>query len=65
MEDQEIEDWKKKIDAMSQTEMAQLWRFAPSGHPIFSSPLYDYFNVRFNSLGGFTPGISKAIGWRD
>lgn len=54
-----------KINQMSQFEMAQLWRFAPSGHPYFdgSKPFYPFFQKRFKELGGFTPAISKAIGW--
>ena len=65
MTDKEIQNWKDKIDKMSQIEMASLHRFAPSGHPIFDStlPLYDYFRIRFSNLGGMTPTISKAIGW--
>lgn len=64
MTDQQIEDAKKRIDDMSQTEMARLWRFAPSGHPFFDSdlPLFEHFQRRFTSLGGFTPTISKRIG---
>jgi len=54
-----------KINNMTQIEMARLWRFAPSGHPYFDSrlPYYEVFAARFRELGGFTPGISKAIGW--
>lgn len=65
MTDEEIKDWKENIDKMSQREMARLWRFAPSGHPVFQSdlPLSDYFDKRFKELGGFTPEISKSIGW--
>ena len=61
MNDEQVQEWKVKIDNMSQKEMASLWRFAPSGHPCFNStlPLSDYFNKRFK---GFTPEISKSIG---
>ena len=54
-----------KINQMSQVEMARLWRFAPSGHPWFdaSKPFFKIFEKRFKGLGGFTPTISKAIGW--
>ncbi len=54
--------WEDEIDSMSQTEMARLWRFAPSGHPIFDKtlPLFARFEKRFK---GFTPEISKSIGW--
>jgi hypothetical protein len=61
----EIEQWKQKIDEMTQMECAELQRFAPSGHPVFrsDSPLYEYFQAHFKSLGGMTPEISKAIGY--
>ena len=59
---------EKQIDAinnMSQLEMARLWRFAPSGHPWFDSskPFFKHFEERFQKLGGFTPEISKRLGW--
>ncbi len=63
MEEKEIVEHKKKIDAMNQTEMARLWRFAPSGHIYFSVELGEYFEKRFKALGFFTPAISKEIGW--
>lgn len=65
MTDKEIQDWKDKIDQMSQTEMARLWRFSPVGHIVFDTtlPLYDHFDKRFKLLGGMTPSISKEIGW--
>lgn len=64
---EEIEQFKKEIDAMSQMAMAKLWRFAPSGHPYFRNDIPELskrFNKRFAKLGGFTPEISKAIGWK-
>ncbi len=63
MEEKEIEEHKKKIDGMSQTEMARLWRFAPSGHVYFGVELGKYFDVRFRKLGGFSASISKELGW--
>jgi hypothetical protein len=65
MEQTEIDEWKKAIDSMTREEMCRLWRFAPSGHPCFvrDSPVADHFEVRFRSLGGFSPEISKKIGW--
>ena len=61
----QIQEHKDRIDGMSQTQMARLQRFSPSGNPIFRSdlPLYDYFKKRFDELGGMTPEISKRIGW--
>jgi len=59
--DPEIE----KINNMTQMEMARLQRFAPSGHKYFDSskPYFEIFSERFKELGGFTPAISKEIGW--
>jgi hypothetical protein len=51
-----------EIEALSQLEMARLWRFAPPGHPYFNKtlPYFEIFNNRFH---GFTPQISKRLGW--
>lgn len=59
---EEIKEWEDKINAMSQTEMARLWRFAPLGHPVFDHrySLCKRFKQRFE---GFTAEISKHIGW--
>lgn len=61
-EEKEIE----KINQMSQEDMAYLWRNAPSGHLYFDStkPYWEIFDKRFKKLGGFTPAISKSIGWK-
>ena len=58
-------DEKAKIDAMSQEDMARLWRFAPAGHPYFvsGSELSEYFAKVFKEKGGMTPAVSKRIGW--
>lgn len=61
--DIEIAEWKEKIDNMTHSQMAAKYRFTEAGHPIFRFPLFDYFMERFNKLGGFTPRISKQIGW--
>ena len=62
MTDEEIASHKTAIDAMTQEDMARLWRCAPAGHPYFQrgSGLYEHFERRFK---GFTPAISKSIGW--
>lgn len=56
---------KAKIDALTQEKACELWRFAPAGHIWFQSdgPLFSYFEARFKELGGWTPAISKKIGW--
>ena len=53
------------INKLSQKEMARLVRFAPLGHIYFDSskPYHAVFKERFKNLGGFTPEISKKIGW--
>ena len=62
MTSEELEQHKKDIDAMTQEDMARLWRFAPGGHPYFvnDTELWRYFNSKFK---GFTPELSKKIGW--
>jgi hypothetical protein len=54
---------KKRIDDMSQEEMARMWRFAPTGEPLLQGDTGDYFSAIFQGKGGFTPEISKRIGW--
>ena len=58
-----IEEIKKEIDLMSHEDMAKRWRFSKIGDPIFQGETGDYFIDRFKILGGFTPTISKRIGW--
>ena len=56
---------KKEIGELSQYEMCRLIRFAPTGHKYFdkSKPYYKHFKERLEKLGGFTPEISKRLGW--
>jgi len=57
----------EKINNMSQEDMCKLWRFSPLDHPYFdqSKPYAQIFEKRlFGHFGGFTPEISKKIGWR-
>lgn len=65
MKEEQIQEWRDKIDKMDQVELAWLQRFAGVGHPVFDRtlPLYDYFRARFTELGGMTPSVSKYIGW--
>ena len=55
-----------KINNMTHYELCKLWRFASSGHPYFDKtlPYFEVFEDRlFKHFGGFTPAISKSIGW--
>jgi len=56
---------KKLIDDMSQYEMARIWRFGDTTNNNFTQgETGDYFKeVFFNQKGGFTPEISKSLGW--
>ena len=56
-------DMKAKIDSMSQEELCRKWRFAPSGDPMLQGEAGEYFAKRLKEAGGFTPEISKRIGW--
>ena len=62
MTEEQIQEYIDKIDNMTQIEMARLWRFSTTGSPYFvsGSPIYEHFILKFE---GFTPEISKAIGW--
>lgn len=56
----------RKIYSMSREEMAYMWRFSPVGHSYFNAslPFAKHFKRRFfKQLGGFSPEISKSIGW--
>lgn len=53
------------INKLTREEMCHLWRFSPSGHKYFDSnlPYYEVFKKRLGEFGGFSPEISKGIGW--
>lgn len=65
MDEEEINKHLSDIANMSRFDMAKLWRFAPTGHVYFDRtlPLYEAFKKRFDELGGFSPEISKVLGW--
>ncbi len=56
----------RQIDGLTRLEMARKMRFAPAGDPMMNGEVGMYFQRRFyDTLGGFTPEISKAIGWSE
>lgn len=61
----EIEDWRVRLNVMSEDELIRLRRFAPCGHEVFRCdlPLYDLFVSRLRELGGGSPEASKRVGW--
>lgn len=66
MNDLEIQKHKNEIDQLTRLQMASKIRFTESGTyaPFMHDELYKYFMDRFNSLGGWSSEISKALGWR-
>ena len=54
---------KKRIDSMSQYELCRMWRFAKCGEPLLQGDTGDYFSKKLAEKGGFTPEISKGLGW--
>lgn len=57
---------KKEIDGMSQYEMCRLWRFTKFDGPmhyLFKGEVGEYFQKVLGEKGGFTPEISKSLGW--
>ena len=53
-----------RIDAMSQYEMASMWRFSRCAEePLLQGETGQYFSEVFQKKGGFTPEISKSLGW--
>lgn len=58
-----VEKMMADIDAMTQEQMARLWRFASAGSPYFQGVVGKYFVKVFKEKGGFTPEISKRLGW--
>ena len=58
-----LDEIKNEIDQMSHYELCRVWRFAKIGDPRFQGEAGDYFAQKLKEAGGFTPEISKAIGW--
>lgn len=54
---------KKQIDEKDQYSLCYLWRFGKSGHPLLQDECGKYFAKRLKEKGGFTPEISKQLGW--
>jgi len=57
---------KKEIDGLTHVEMCSMWRRGNGRTEFFDSthPASGYFQERlFKHFGGFTPEISKHIGW--
>lgn len=53
----------ESVKNISREEACRIWRFAESGYLQTGCPVSDAFVEHFNKLGGFSPEISKRIGW--
>jgi hypothetical protein len=58
-----IKTIKLYVDEMDVEKMGRMIRFAPTNIMFTLPELSDYFMARFNKLGGWTPQLSKLIGW--
>lgn len=62
--EQEFKEGKQRIDSMSHIELCHMWRFSSSGNRLLQGRLGEYYKDRlYKHFGGFTPEISKLIGW--
>lgn len=58
------EEQKEQIDAMSHRALCSLWRFGEPENLFLQGEAGEYVKHRlFTELGGFTPAVSKSIGW--
>ena len=63
MTEQQIKKLLEEIENMSRIEMCRKWRFEPVGSPYLTGDVGVRFRERLSELGGFSPEISKEIGW--
>lgn len=65
----EIDAALQRIENMDHYTMCKYWRYAPAGTEIYFQsdlPTGEAFKNRlFQHFGGFTPGISKSLGWEN
>lgn len=61
----DVEELKEDIDSWNQEELCYRWRFEPIGSPYFQEDVGTHFKKAMIRAGGFTPEISKKIGWDD
>ncbi len=57
------DELKKQIDNMSQYEMCRRWRFSELGDKLFEGDTGKYFAQVLKDKGGFSPEISKSLGF--
>lgn len=55
---------KLQIELASRVQLCRWWRFIDSPTCPTEQRLMDRIVERFNEAGGFTPEISKLLGWK-
>lgn len=55
----------EQVDDAEHIELARWHRFLKSPTDESQSIVLDRISLRFKDLGGWTPSLSKAIGWED
>ncbi len=54
---------KLKIDNMTLYDLCYHWRFGRVGDSLLQGDTGKYFKQKLDEKGGFTPEISKQLGW--
>jgi hypothetical protein len=55
----------EEVNAADHYQICKWYRFLPSPETPINFQVMDRIVERFNNFGGFTPEISKSIGWED
>jgi hypothetical protein len=53
----------KAVNELSHYDICRIWRFAETGHPLMQDLPGHRLAERLQEFGGFTPQISKSLGW--
>ena len=54
---------KQQIESMTHEEICKLWRFGDNENPLMQGDSLSFVAERLQEFGGFTPEISKKLGW--
>jgi hypothetical protein len=58
-----IDALQQQVDTMCHIDLCRAWRFSKPGDPLTTGIVGNYLARRIQSLGGFTPEVSRQIGW--
>lgn len=53
----------EQVDTANKTQLARWYRHLPGARTEEQAKIIDRVVERFKDLGGWTPALSKAIGW--